>query len=64
MDPLRQLEAEEHRLRLIQNLAAAAVVTLLLVMGLWLINRIQAGAQALSCLETVASYCLRIDPHN
>jgi hypothetical protein len=60
-DPLRHLETEEDRLRLLQNLAAAAVVALLLATGLWLIDRIQTSAQILSCLETATRNCLRVD---
>ncbi len=60
-DPLSRLESEEDRLRLLQNLAAAMVVALLLAMGLWLMDRIQTSAQILSCLETGTRNCLRVD---
>ena len=59
MDPLRRLETDEDRRRMHQNLAAALVITLLLVSGMWLIQHLQTSARITVCLEAGHLNCLR-----
>jgi hypothetical protein len=57
-DPLRRIEREEDRRRMLQNVAAALVIAFLLGTGLWLIGHLQTSARITVCLEAGHRDCL------
>ena len=57
----REEEFEDRR-RMRQNLAALLVVVVLLVSGAWMIDRLQAYARTLACIETGHRHCAVLDP--
>jgi hypothetical protein len=61
VDPLRQLEIEEGRLRVQQNMVAAIVLALLLAAGLWLIHELRTSSRTLSCIQVGYHNCLPND---
>jgi hypothetical protein len=61
VDPLRQFEIEEDRLRMQQNLAAALVLILLLAAGLWIFHELKTSSRILACIEAGYRNCLPID---
>jgi hypothetical protein len=61
VDPLRQLEIEEGRLRVQQNIVAAIVLALLLAAGLWLIHELRTSSRTLTCIQVGYHNCLPND---
>lgn len=51
----------EDRRRMRENLAAVAVVAVLLVLGGWLIERLSAYSRNLTCIEFGHRSCLKLD---
>jgi hypothetical protein len=51
----------EDRQRMRENLAAVAVVAVLLLLGGWLIERLSAYSRNLACIEYGHRSCLKID---
>ena len=60
-DPLRRFDADEDRHRMRQNVGAALVVILLVVMGLWLIDQLRTSARIATCLEAGHHNCLPLN---
>ncbi len=58
VDPLRRLEDEDERRRVLQNLVAAVLIMLLIVSGFWLIDRLRTSARIEACLEAGHRNCL------
>jgi hypothetical protein len=58
VDPLRQMEDDEDRLRMRQNLAAALVVALLVTLGFWIIDHLRTGTGDAVCIEAGHQDCL------
>src|SRR5262245_33785691 len=52
-------EAEDRR-RMRQNLAAFALVVVLLVLGAWMIERLRIYSRTLACIESGQRSCLTI----
>jgi hypothetical protein len=46
---------------MIENLAAFAVVVVLLVLGAWMIERLQAYSRTMACIESGHRSCTQID---
>ena len=44
-----------------QNLAVLAVVVVLLVLGVWMIDRLRAYSRAMACIESGSRSCLKLD---
>jgi hypothetical protein len=59
---LRQLEDEQDRRRMRENLAAACVLVLLLVAGVWLIDHLRTSAHIEMCLEAGHRNCAPLNP--
>jgi len=59
--PAAAFDPDEERLRTQQNLAALAVVVVLVVLGGWLIDRLQAYSRTLACIESGHRSCLRLE---
>jgi hypothetical protein len=59
--PVEAADAFEDRRRMQQNLAALAVVVLLLVLGAWMIERLRIYSRAMACLEAGHRSCMRLD---
>jgi hypothetical protein len=51
----------DDRLRMRQNLAALAVVAFLLVLGIWLIDRLQTYSRTMACIEFGHRACLKLN---
>ena len=51
----------EDRQRMRENLAALAVVVVLLLFGAWLIERLSAYSRTLACIEYGHRSCLKLD---
>ena len=51
IDPLRQLDIDEYRRRMQQNLTAATALALILAAGLWLFHELQTSSRAVLCVE-------------
>jgi hypothetical protein len=51
----------EDRQRMRENLAALVVVVLLLVLGVWLIERLSIYSRNLACIEFGHRSCLKLD---
>ncbi|HEY5831310.1 MAG: hypothetical protein ACAH24_08050 [Hyphomicrobiaceae bacterium] len=51
----------EDRQRMRENLAALAVVVVLLLFGAWLIERLSAYSRTLACIEFGHRSCLKLD---
>jgi hypothetical protein len=51
----------EDRQRMRENLAAIVVVALLLVLGVWMIDRLSAYSRTMQCIESGHRNCLKID---
>ena len=67
ISPARHASSEdefEDRRRMQQNLAAFLLVIVLLVFGAWLIERLQAYARTLACLEAGHRHCTVLDPRH
>jgi len=47
-----------------QNLAAFLLVVVLLVVGVWMIDRLKAYSRAMACLESGHRYCIVLDPRH
>ena len=60
-DPLRRFDADEDRHRMRQNVAAALVVILLVMTGLWLIDQLRTSARIATCLEAGHHNCLPLN---
>jgi hypothetical protein len=60
--PLRRYDEEEDRMRMRENLAAAAIVILLITSGLWLIDHLRASARIEVCVEAGHRNCMPLDP--
>ncbi len=54
-------DAFEDRLRMQQNLAALAVVIVLLVLGAWMIERLRIYSRTMACIEAGQRSCLQLD---
>ena len=54
-------DAAEDRRRMRQNLAVLAVVVVLLVLGVWMIDRLRAYSRAMACIESGSRSCLKLD---
>ena len=57
----RLTEAEEDRRRVQQNLGAAAVVIVLVLVGSWLMDQLQAHSRLQACLEEGHYNCVPLD---
>ncbi|HWB45467.1 MAG TPA: hypothetical protein VG900_08520 [Hyphomicrobiaceae bacterium] len=57
----RSAEADEDRRRVQQNLGAAAVVIVLVLVGSWLMDQLQAHSRIQACLEAGHYNCLPLD---
>src|SRR5262245_54574851 len=53
--------AAEDRLRMQQNLAALAVVVVLLVLGAWIIDRLIGYSRTLACIEYGHRSCMKLE---
>jgi hypothetical protein len=53
-------DAAEDRRRMRQNLAALALVVVLLVLGAWMIERLRIYSRTLACIESGQRSCLTI----
>jgi hypothetical protein len=60
-DPLRHFEDQEDRRRMQQNLAALAVVLLIIVSGFWLIDHLRTSARIAACVEAGHRNCVPLD---
>ena len=60
--PLQRYDEEEDRMRMRENLAAAAIVILLITSGLWLIDHLRASARIEVCVEAGHRNCMPLDP--
>jgi hypothetical protein len=60
--PLRRYDEEEDRMRMRENLAAAAIVILLIASGLWLIAHLRASTRIEVCVEAEHRNCLPFGP--
>lgn len=49
-------------MRMRENLAAAAIVILLITTGLWLIDHLRASARIELCVEAGRRNCIPLDP--
>lgn len=56
--PRSSFDAIEDRRRMQQNWAAMAVVAVLLLLGAWLIDRLQAYSRTLVCIEAGHRNCM------
>jgi hypothetical protein len=63
-DPLRRIEEDDDRQRIRENLAAAAIVLVLVTSGFWLIDHLRTSARIATCLEAGHRNCLPLDPHH
>jgi hypothetical protein len=54
-------DVAEDRRRMQQNLAALVAVVVLLVLGVWMIDRLKAYSRAMACLESGHRSCLKLD---
>ena len=54
----------EDRRRMQQNVAAFLLVVALLLIGAWMIERLQAYSRTLACLEAGHRYCAILDPRH
>jgi hypothetical protein len=61
VDPLRQFDTNEYRLRMQQNLAAIMVLALILAGGLWLFHELRMSSRTLLCIEAGYNNCRPID---
>jgi hypothetical protein len=61
VDPLRQREIDDDRLRMQQNIAAAIVIVLLTVAGAWVIDELRTNARILACVEAGHHDCVPLD---
>ena len=59
--PLSAKDADDERLRMRQNLGALVVVVLLLVTGMWMIERLREYSHTLFCIESGHRACMKID---
>ena len=59
-EPLSEA-AQEDRRRMRQNLAAFAVVVVLLVVGAWMVERLREYSRMLACIESGRRNCVPID---
>lgn len=57
-------EEVDERLRMRQNLAAMAVVVLIVVAGTWLIERLQTYARLQACIDAGHQSCLQLIVHH
>ena len=57
----RLTEAEEDRRRVQQNLGAAAVVVVLVLLGSWLMDQLQMHSRIQACLEAGHYNCVPLD---
>jgi hypothetical protein len=53
--------ALEDRRRMLQNLAALAVVLVLVVLGAWMIERLRIYSRTMACIEAGHRSCLQLD---
>lgn len=60
----RDEDAFEDRRRMQQNLAALALVVVLVVLGAWMIERLRAYSRTLACIESGHRNCTVIDPRH
>ena len=60
VDPLRQADLEDQRIRMQQNLAAAVVLVALALSGLWLWHELSFSARVLECLEAGHHSCFPV----
>ena len=61
IDPLRRFEIDDYRRRMQQNIAAAVVLFVLVVAGLWLFHQLKESSRVLACVEAGLRDCLPID---
>jgi hypothetical protein len=61
VDPLRQFDMDEYRLRMQQNLAAIVALALFLVAGLWLFHALKTSSHTLQCVEAGFQNCIPSD---
>jgi len=54
-------DAAEDRRRMQQNFAALVAVVVLLVLGVWMIDRLKAYSRAMACIESGHRSCLKLD---
>ena len=54
-------DAAEDRRRMLQNVAALALVVVLLVLGTWLIDRLRAYSRTLACIDSGHRSCMQLD---
>ncbi len=57
-------ERLDDRRRMQQNLAALALVVLLVVTGAWLIERLRVYSRTMACIEAGHRNCAAIDPRH
>jgi hypothetical protein len=57
-------ERLDDRRRMQQNLAALALVVLLVVTGAWLIERLRVYSHTMACIEAGHRNCAAIDPRH
>ena len=55
-------EAFEDRRRMQQNLATLALVVVLVVLGMWMIERLRVYARTMACIEYGHRSCTVVDP--
>jgi hypothetical protein len=54
-------DAAEDRRRMLENLGALAAVVVLVVVGAWLIVRLEAYSRTMACIEFGHRSCMKID---
>jgi len=59
-----QIEEYEDRRRMQQNLAACLLVVVLIVTGVWVVERLKIYSRTLACLESGHRQCIVIDPRH
>jgi hypothetical protein len=61
VDPLCQFEIDDRRRLMQQNMAAVAVLVILVAAGLWLFQQLKESSRVLLCIEAGRNACMPID---